>query len=147
MASSNLGIQAQGSLLEESLKSQGVGFKAFWLLNRNKDSVTLLRDFLACMNDAVVYPVLNLYFGKEEEFVFYRNSHDLHEIIAQRGGQQLTFPNLYDLTADKLYTDEIAFEELHKYLKQGARTSLERWLNSVRKTLDDVYAPLINAAE
>jgi hypothetical protein len=144
MAASNLGIQAQGSLFEQSIMSSGleINFNVFWVCNRNKDSVTLLRDFLGCIKSAVVYPVLNLYFGKEEEFSFYRSSRDVQEMIAERGGKQLVFPNLNDLIADKLYTDEISFEALPSRLKLGMRTSLERWRKTVKQTFDEIYLPL-----
>ena len=84
MAASNLGIQTQGTLLDQNILdgNLAVNFKVFWVMNRNKDSVTLLRDFLSNMKSATVYPVLNLYFGKEEEFSFYRANEDLHEEIA-----------------------------------------------------------------
>ena len=141
MAASNLGIRAQGSLFEESLKKMGVGFNAFWVMNRNKDSVTLLRDFLNCVKTAAVYPVLNLYFGKEEEFMFYRSSYDVQEIVGERRGRQLVFPNLNDLIADKLYTDEVNFENLPLQLRIGMRTSLERWLHAVQDILNGIYLP------
>jgi hypothetical protein len=145
MAASNLGIKVQGSLFEQSIINSGldINFNVFWVCNRTKDSVTLLRDFLDCIKIAVVYPVLNLYFGKEEEFSFYRSSRDVQEMIAERGGRQLTFPNLNDLIADKLYTDEISFEALPPRLKLGMRTSLERWLRTVKVSFDEIYAPLI----
>jgi hypothetical protein len=143
MAASNLGVQVQGPLFEQSILNSGlnVNFNVFWVCNRNKDSVMLLRDFLGCIKSPVVYPVLNLYFGKEEEFSFYRSSCDVQEMIAERGGKQLVFPNLNDLIADKLYTDEISFEELPPRLKLGMRTSLERWLGVVKRTFDEIYAP------
>ena len=129
MAASNSGIQTQGSLLDENILNGNLDlqFKVFWVMNRNKDSVVLLRDFLGSMKSAVVYPILNLYFGKEEEFSFYRLSLDIHEMIEERGGQQLVFPNLNDLIADKLYTEEINLEALPSHLKLGMRTGLDRW--------------------
>ena len=141
MAASNLGVQTQGSLLDMNVLDGNidVDFKAFWVMNRNKDSVTLLRDFLENMKSVVVYPVLNLYFGKEEDFTFYRASEDLHADISVRGGRQLIFPNLNDLIADKLYTDEVNLEALPKQLRLGMRTGLERWLNLVKATFDEVF--------
>jgi hypothetical protein len=65
-------------------------------------------------------------------------------MIAERGGRQLVLPNLNDLIADKLYTDEISFEDLPRRLKLGMRTSLERWLRTVRGTFDEIYAPLLS---
>jgi hypothetical protein len=145
MAAANLGVQAQGSLLDQNILDGRlkVKFNVFWAVNRNKDSITLLRDFLGYIKSAVVYPVLNLYFGKEDEFSFYHSSRDIHEMIAERGGRHLVFPNLNDLIADKLYTDEISFEKLPSQLKLGMRTSLERWLAAVKKTFDGVYAPAV----
>ena len=146
MAASNLGVQTQGTLLDQNVGNGNldVAFKVFWVMNRNKDSVTLLRSFMDTMKSAVVYPVLNLYFGKEEEFSFYHTNEDLHEIISQRGGCQLTFPNLNDLIADKFYTDEVTIEKLPKGLKLGMRTVLERWLRVVKETFDVVFKNVEN---
>lgn len=143
MAAANLGIQSQGALLDQNILNGNIDarFDVFWVMNRNKDSVTLLRDFLEHMKSAAVYPVLNLYFGKEEEFSFYRSSHDIHELIVERGGKQLVFPNLNDIIADKLYTEEISLEELPSHLKLGMRTGLDRWLATVRRSFDEIYAP------
>jgi hypothetical protein len=118
-------------------------FNVFWVMNRGKDSVTLLRDFLKYIKKAAVHPVLNLYFGKEDEFLFYRSIGDIHEMIAERGGREIFFPNLNDLIADKLYTDEICFEALPQRLKLGMRTSLERWLDTVKQTFDQIYTPSV----
>ena len=141
MAASNSGVQAQGSLLDMNVLEGNidVDFKALWVMNRSKDSVILLREFMENMKSAIVYPVLNLYFGKEEDFTFYRSSEDIHEAISVRGGRQIIFPNLNDLIADKLYTDEINLESLPKQLRLGMRTGLERWLRIVKETFDEVF--------
>jgi hypothetical protein len=141
MAAANLGVKKQGFHLDQSIANGDldVKFDVFWVLNRNKDSVTLLRDFLESMRSATVYPVLNLYFGKQEEFSFYRSSLDIHEKVTERGGRLLVFPNLNDLITDKIYTDEINLEELPRHLKLGMRTGLERWLSMVREVFDSVY--------
>ena len=46
-AASYLGIQVQGAFFEECLESLGVALKVFWILNRNINSVVLLREFLS----------------------------------------------------------------------------------------------------
>jgi hypothetical protein len=111
-------------------------------MNRNKDSVTLLRDFMFYMKSPVVFPIMNLYFGKEEEFLFYHQSRDVHESVTQRGGRHFTFPSLNDLIADKLYSDEISLEELPQHLRLGMRTGLERWLALVEETFNGVFPPV-----
>jgi hypothetical protein len=143
MAAANLGVKKQGFLLNKSVENGDldVRFDVFWVMNRNKDSVTLLRGFLGFMSSATVYPVLNLYFGKQEEFSFYRSSMDIHEEVTERGGRLLLFPNLNDLIADKIYTDEISLEALPGHLKLGMRTGLEHWLAEVKEVFDGVYMP------
>jgi hypothetical protein len=149
MAASNLGIQRHGGLLDQNVLvgNLDVKFNVFWAMNRNKDSSTLLRDFLQWMKSPTVYPVLNLYFGKEEEFSFYRAATDIQEMIVERGGCALVFPNLNDLIADRLYTDEINLEELPSHLGLGMRTGLERWLSIVKTAFDKVDFALIPSEE
>jgi hypothetical protein len=147
MAASNLGIQKHGALLDNNILNGrlDVKFNVLWAMNRNKDSSTLLRDFLQWMKSATVYPILNLYFGKEEDFVFYRTASDIQQMILERGGRTLTFPGLNDLIADRLYTDEINLEELPSHLGLGMRTGLERWLSQVNETFEQVdFAPMVN---
>ena len=147
MAASNLGIQNHGALLDKNILNGrlDVKFSVFWSMNRNKDSVVLLKDFLTWMQSATVYPVLNLYFGKEEEFLFYRTASDIQRTIFERGGQSIVFPSLNDLIADRLYTDEINLEELPSHLGLGMLTGLERWLSVVKDTFDQVkFAPTAN---
>jgi hypothetical protein len=139
MAASNLGIQSHGALLDQNVLSGrlDVKFNVFWVVNRNKDAILLLRNFLQWIKSAAVYPVLNLYFGKEDEFYFYRASQDIHETILERGGRSIVFPNLNDMIADRLYTDEINLEDLPSHLKLGMRTGLERWLALVKHSFDE----------
>jgi hypothetical protein len=147
MAASNLGIQNHGALLDSNILNGrlNVKFNVFWAMNRNKDSVILLKDFLTWMKSATVYPVLNLYFGKEDEFVFYRSASVIQQTLMERGGRDLVFPSLNDLIADRLYTDEINLEELPDHLGLGMRTGLERWLSQVKDTFDQVdFAPIVN---
>jgi hypothetical protein len=97
------------------------------------------------MKSATVYPVLNLYFGKEEDFLFFRTAGDIQQMILERGGRSLIFPGLNDLIADRLYTDEINLEELPSHLGLGMRTGLERWLSLVNATFDLVdFASAVN---
>jgi hypothetical protein len=150
MAASNTGIQQQGTLLDKNILNGNldVKFTVLWVMNRNKDSVVLLKDFLTWMKSAVVYPVINLYFGKEEDYTFYLASAEIQEAVRERGGKPLILPNLNDMIADKLYTDEISLEELPHHLRLGMRTGLERWLAAVAENFNEVdFAFPVTAAD
>jgi hypothetical protein len=147
MAASNLGIERHGSLLDSNVLNGDldVKFTVLWVINRNKDSIILLKDFFKWMKSATVYPVLNLYFGKEEEFLFYRAAGEIQQMVLERGGRPLVFPGLNDLIADRLYTDEINLEELPSHLGLGMRTGLERWLSLVNESFNKVdFASMVN---
>jgi hypothetical protein len=147
MAASNRSIRSQGALLDENIANGRIqtDFNVFWVMNRNKDSVLLLQDFMTHMKHPVVFPVLNLYFGKEEEFLFYRQGQTIHDLVTQRGGRQLVFPSLNDLIADRLYSDDMSLEDLPQYLKLGMRIGLERWLALVEETFNGIFS--FNARE
>jgi hypothetical protein len=150
MAAANLGVARQGELLDKNVANGNlnVRFVVFWLMNRNKDSVTLLGDFLQHMVTPRVYPVLNLYFGKQDEFAFYKTRTDIQKAVGERGGESLVLENLNDLIADRIYTDELAPEDLlsPKHLGLGSRTALERWISEVANILDPIY-PSANPLE
>jgi hypothetical protein len=72
-ARSNLGIRKNGRNLATVLESGKVpyDFVVFWPMNRQKDSVMLLEDFLEYVTYGPVFPVRNNYFGEGSDFALY----------------------------------------------------------------------------
>ena len=62
-ARSNTGIAKYGSTLRETLAELNRNFVTFWVINRQRDSVELLRGFLNVFPDALIHVCRNLYFG------------------------------------------------------------------------------------
>ena len=108
----------------------------FWVINRQRDSVELLRGFLNVFPDALVHVCRNLYFGSPEKFERYNTSKS-REIIEGKG-RTLDFPDLGDRVADKLYSGRMPIK---KALSGGNVQDFSHieWLNRLDASLSRVH--------
>lgn len=124
-ARSNTGIEKYGAMLRETLGELNRELVTFWVINRQRDSIELLRGFLNAFPDALVHVCRNLYFGEPEKFALYNES-KAREII-ERKGLTLDFPDLADRVADKLYSGRIPIKTALVEMPLGDRAELRRW--------------------
>lgn len=124
-ARSNTGIEKYGAMLRETLGELNRELVTFWMLNRQRDSLELLRGFLNSFPDALIHACRNMYFGAPEKFELYNKS-KAHEIVGKKG-KTLDFPDLADRVADKLYSGRIPIWIADKELPLGDRAELRRW--------------------
>lgn len=127
-ARSNTGIAKYGSTLRETLAELNRNLVTFWVINRQRDSVELLRGFLNVFPDALIHVCRNLYFGSPEKFELYNRSKS-REII-ERKGRTLDFSDLGDRVADKLYSGRMPIKKALEELPIGDRAELRRWKNA-----------------
>lgn len=124
-ARSNTGIEKYGAMLRETLGELRRELITFWILNRQRDSLELLRGFLNAFPDALIHVCRNLYFGEPEKFELYNKS-KAREIIEKKG-MSLDFPDLADRVADKLYSERMPVWTALAELPLGDRAELRRW--------------------
>lgn len=124
-ARSNTGIAKYGTMLRETLGELNRELTTFWVLNRQRDSLELLRGFLNAFPDALIHVCKNLYFGTPEKFALYDAS-KAREII-ERKGLSLDFPDLADRVADKLYSERLPVWIALAEFPLGDRAELRRW--------------------
>lgn len=124
-ARSNKGLEKYGLTLRETLGELDRDLITFWVINRQRDSVELLRGFLNVFPEALVHVCRNLYFGSPEKFERY-NTSKTREIIESKG-QTLDFPDLGDRVADKLYSGRMPIKKALSDLPIGDRAELRRW--------------------
>jgi hypothetical protein len=135
-ARSSLAVKQYGQVLDSSLGELGQ-MVVLWVINRQRDSVELLRDFMDAMPHAEVHVVRNGYFGEERKFEIYNRS-KVREIVEGRGGRSVTLPDLADRVADDIYTQRLALSAAAKELPIGNRAELGRWRAETRKVLAQV---------
>lgn len=123
-ARSNISIAEYGSTLSETLAELNRNLVTFWVINRQRDSVELLRAFLNVFPAALIHVCRNLYFGSSEKFELYNRSKSRK--IIERKGRTLDFPDLGDSVADKLYSGRMPIKKALEELPIGDRAELRR---------------------
>jgi hypothetical protein len=136
-ARNNGAVTQFGSTLDGALEELGRQLVALWVINRQRDSVELLKEFMEAMPRAEVHVVRNGYFGDERQFELYGSSKVRAE-VESRGGKSVTFPGLADRVADDLYTKRLAIAVAAQSLPVGNRAELGRWRGEVQRVLGEV---------
>jgi hypothetical protein len=130
-ARSNMGIRKHGRNFTAVLESGKVpyGLVTLWPMNRQKDSVNLLEDFLGYVSFGSVYPVRNCYFGEPGDFALYAKRLPESGILKSRISTTLNFPALADIIADDFYTGGRTIPETVDNLGAFAGQSFLSWRN------------------
>lgn len=136
-ARNNKGVSAHGETLSSTLAELQRKLVTLWVINRQRDSLELLKEFMQAIPNAEVHVVRNAYFGEESKFELYNGS-KLRTTIEERGGKSLTFPDLADRVSDDLYSKRMSIAAARQDMPIGNRAELTRWRNEVRKMLETV---------
>jgi hypothetical protein len=137
-ARNNAAVEQFGATLGASLAELARPLVALWVINRQRDSVELLKDFARALPEALVHVVRNGHFGDERRFDLYNDSDARRALVEARGGRSVTFPDLADRVADDLYTRRLTIAAAAKLLPIGNRAELARWRAETRKVLGEI---------
>jgi hypothetical protein len=138
-ARNNHAVKRFGQTLDGSLDELASKLVALWVINRQRDSLELLREFMDAVPKADVHVVRNGYFGNEGKFELY-NASTLRDEVEGHGGKSVTLPDLADRVADDIYTKRLPLSVAAKTLPIGNRAELGRWRGEVRKVLAELLS-------
>jgi hypothetical protein len=138
-ARNNLAVTKFGSTLDTTLAELKRQLVALWVINRQRDSLELLREFYEAMPHAIVHVLRNAHFGEGSKFELYNGS-KMREEIERRGGRSVTFPDVADRVADDVYSKRLSLAAASTTLPLGNRAELARWRAEVRRALGDILA-------
>jgi hypothetical protein len=130
-ARSNGAVREYGELLGEAMEELG-GMVVLWVINRQRDSLELLKEFLDLVPHAELHVVRNRYFGKDAQFDLYEGSH-VRTLVEGRGGKTATLPDLADRVVNELYSQRLPISAAARSMPIGNRAELQRWRREVRK--------------
>ncbi len=139
-ARNSTGVARYGQTLKSTLGELGRTMVTMWVINRQRDSLELLADYLDSMPvgaDHQVHVVRNGYFGSAEKFQLYNGS-QLKKRIEEGGGLTLDFPDLADRVADQMATQRLTIQGALKEMPLGHRAELIRWRDEAFKVLGQV---------
>jgi hypothetical protein len=139
-ARSNMGIRKNGRNFTAVMESGKIPYDLviLWPLNRQKDSVTLLDEFLRYVTYGSVYTIRNNYFGKPEDFALYARYLNESELLLSRVTKTLDFPALSDVIADDFYTGGRTIPETVDSLGAFAGQSFLSWRNQVYAMFEEM---------
>lgn len=124
-ARNNHGVSVHGVTLNSTLVDLQRPLVTLWVINRQRDSLELLKPFQEALSNAVVHVVRNLYFGEPAKFELYNHSR-LRETLERAGGQTLDFPDLADRVSDDLFGQRLSIAKAARDLPLGNRAELTR---------------------
>jgi len=134
-ARNNKAVTAYGETLSSTLDELKRKLITLWVINRQRDSLELLKEYMDAIPNTTVHVVRNAYFGEENKFELYNNS-KLRTTVEGRGGKSVTFPDLADRVSDDLYSKRMTIAVALRELPIGNRAELIRWRNEIRKVLE-----------
>ena len=136
-ARNNTGVSSYGETLRGALGDMKRKFVTLWVINRQRDSLELLKQYLETFPTFTVHVVRNTYFGAESKFELY-NSSALRKQIEEAGGLSLNFPEVADRVSDDLYTKRLSIAKANVELPIGNRAELSRWRSETAKIFAQV---------
>jgi len=125
-AQSNMAVGKNASILLDSLAELARPLITLWVINRQRDSLEMLKDYMTYMNGGMIHVVCNGYFGEEYKFELY-NTSTIRETVTTLGGKSLFLPDLADRVTDELYGKRTTLAEAAQQFKLGDRAELQRW--------------------
>lgn len=134
-ARNNTGVASYGKTLSHSLEELDRRLVTFWVVNRQRDSLELLQDYVNAIPDSIVHVFKNGYFGSDAKFELYNGS-KVKKMIEAQGGKSLLFPDMADRVSDDLYSNRMSIAKAWKTMPIGNRAELRRWLDEVTKVFE-----------
>ena len=138
-ARNNVGVAAYGRTLSQSLEELERQLVTLWVINRQRDSLELLQDYIDAIPNSTVHVLKNGYFGADSKFELYNGS-EVKSSVEKQGGRSLLFPDMADRVSDDLYSNRLSIARAWQTMPIGNRAELRRWLEEVSK----VFAPVVD---
>jgi len=136
-ARNQTGVSNFGKTLSKALPQLKRKLIVFWLIDRKRESLELLADFLGALPDAEVHVVRNMYLGTERKFELYNGS-KMRAAIEKAGGRSMNFPEVADRVTDAMNKSRWTIAKAAAELPLGDRMELERWRDECKKMLAEV---------
>jgi MinD-like ATPase involved in chromosome partitioning or flagellar assembly len=136
-ARNQTGVTNFGKTLSKALPQLGRKLVVLWMIDRKRESLELLSDFIDAIPDAELHVVRNLYLGTETKFELYNGS-KMRTAIEANGGRSLSLPELADRVTDAMNTGRLTMEKALSELPFGDRMELERWREECKEMLLEI---------
>jgi KaiC/GvpD/RAD55 family RecA-like ATPase len=135
-ARSNDGVSKYGENLRGILPDLNRKLVTFWVINMQRDSVELLKQYMEVMQGTTIHVVKNGMFGDEHEFTIYNGSATKKAIEKQ--GKSLMLSELAERVSRVLYNDRKTIAQALAEMPIGNKSELRRWQTECNKMFETV---------
>lgn len=136
-ARNNQSVTEYGQTLGKALAELERKLITLWVINSQRDSLTLLKEYMDAIPEAVVHVLKNENEGRD--FKLFEASR-LKMDFAVRGWRALPFPVLASRVSDEFYNNRLSISAAAKAMPLGNRAELARWRSVVKTTLEKCIA-------
>jgi hypothetical protein len=137
-ARSGEGVRRYGTLLTESMQELGRKLVTLWVINSQRDSLQLLKEYLDTAGSGTTHVMRNLYHGPERKFELYNGSRIRAAVEAQ--GKTFNFPEVADRISDELHSERLTIQKIIEIAPIGNRAEVNRWVKECAIVFDGVVA-------
>jgi MinD-like ATPase involved in chromosome partitioning or flagellar assembly len=138
-ARNQTGVSNFGRTLSKALGELGRKLVVLWMIDRKRESLELLSDFMAAIPEAEVHVVRNLYLGTEKKFELYNGS-KMRSGMEGKGSRSINLPELADRVTDAMNKGRMTIAKATGELSLGDRMELERWREDCAAMLSQVVS-------
>ena len=134
-ARSGEAVEKFGGTLIGSLEELHRKLISFWVINRQRDSIELLKKYMDVV-PGELHVVRNTFYGEPQKFELFNNSKT--KIEAEKRGVTIDLPDLADRVTDDLYSKRLSIAKAMEEMPLGSRAELKRWRSVAWKMFDDI---------
>ena len=134
-ARSGEAVEKFGGTLIGSLEELQRQLVSFWVINRQRDSIELLKKYMDVV-PGELHVVRNTFYGEPQKFELFNNSKT--KIEAEKRGATIDLPDLADRVTDDLYSKRLSIAKAMEEMPLGNRAELKRWRTLAWKTFDGI---------
>lgn len=134
-ARSGEAVEKFGGTLIGSLEELHRQLVSFWVINRQRDSIELLKKYMDVV-PGELHIVRNTFYGEPQKFELFNNSKT--KIEAEKRGATINLPDLADRVTDDLYSKRLSIVKAVETMPLGNKAELKRWRSIAWKMFDDI---------
>ena len=134
-ARSGEAVEKFGGTLIGSLDELHRQLVSFWVINRQRDSIGLLKKYMDVV-PGKLHVVRNTFYGEPQKFELFNGSKT--KIEAEKRGATIDLPDLADRVTDDLYSKRLSIVTALETMPLGNKAELKRWRSVAWKMFDEI---------
>jgi hypothetical protein len=131
------GVDKFGEILRGILPELKRELITLWVINTQRDSVELLKDYMRVMEGLPVHVIRNGCFGDEAEFKLYNGS--AVKKAVEKVGKSVTISELAKRVSTVLYNDRKTIAGAVAEMPLGNKAELLRWRGECKKMFEGIF--------